>query len=184
MKININSFICGMLVMGAISAIAVCADDVWQTINVLPNTIKVVVDGKEVQADNFLYNDTTYLPIRAVSEALGKDVQYDTETGTATISEKKEDDKVEVISKYTPAVEYINNTDYIVMENDTYYAKLNFVAHKIQEAGYQFDYDYGTETFFIKKDDEVIFSKSIINVEDMGVIPYDQFVEEIEPLLK
>ena len=78
MKGNNKSFICGMLVMGVISCAGVYAADVWQNINVLPNTIKVVVDGKEVQADNFLYNDTTYLPIRAVSEALGKDVQYDT----------------------------------------------------------------------------------------------------------
>ena len=83
MKGNIKSFICGMLVMGVISCAGVYAADVWQNINVLPNTIKVVVDGKEVQADNFLYNDTTYLPIRAVSEALGKDVQYDTQTSTA-----------------------------------------------------------------------------------------------------
>ena len=74
MKGNMKSFICGMLVMGVISCVGAYATDVWQNINVLPNTIKVVVDGKEVQEDNFLYNDTTYLPIRAVSEALGKDV--------------------------------------------------------------------------------------------------------------
>ena len=96
MKGNIKSFICGMLVMGVISCVGAYATDVWQNINVLPNTIKVVVDGKEVQADNFLYNDTTYLPIRAVSEALGKDVQYDTQTSTATISEKKEVDNMAV----------------------------------------------------------------------------------------
>ena len=62
MKGNMKSFICGMLVMGVISCAGAYATDVWQNINVLPNTIKVVVDGKEVQADNFLYNDTTYLP--------------------------------------------------------------------------------------------------------------------------
>ena len=86
MKGNIKSFICGMLAMGVLSGIAAFAAGEWQSINVLPNTIKVVVNGKEVQADNFLYNDTTYLPIRAVSEALGNDVQFDPETGTATIA--------------------------------------------------------------------------------------------------
>ena len=45
---NIKSFICGMLVMGVISCVGAYATDVWQNINVLPNTIKVVVDGKEV----------------------------------------------------------------------------------------------------------------------------------------
>ena len=48
MKGNMKSFICGMLVMGVISCAGVYAADVWQNINVLPNTIKVVVDGKEV----------------------------------------------------------------------------------------------------------------------------------------
>ena len=100
--------------------------DVWQNINVLPNTIKVVVDGKEVQADNFLYNDTTYLPIRAVSEALGKDVQYDNQTSTATISEKKEDDNMAVTSKYTPPTEYINDSAFITQKDGVYYALINF----------------------------------------------------------
>lgn len=84
MKKNfIIGFICGALVCGAAGALA---SDAWQNISVLPNTIKVVVNGKEIQADNFLYNDTTYLPIRAVGEALGNDIQYDPETGTAVIS--------------------------------------------------------------------------------------------------
>lgn len=84
MKKNfIIGFICGALVCGTAGALA---SDAWQNISVLPNTIKVVVNGKEIQADNFLYNDTTYLPIRAVGEALGNDIQYDPETGTAVIS--------------------------------------------------------------------------------------------------
>lgn len=84
MKKNfIIGFICGALVCGAVGTLA---SDAWQSISVLPNTIKVVVNGKEIQADNFLYNDTTYLPIRAVGEALGNDIQYDPETGTAVIS--------------------------------------------------------------------------------------------------
>ncbi|MCI8980558.1 MAG: copper amine oxidase N-terminal domain-containing protein [Clostridia bacterium] len=186
MKGNIKSFICGMLVMGVISSAAVIAADNWQNINVLPNTIKVVVDGKEVQADNFLYNDTTYLPIRAVSEALKMDVQYDNATSTATISEKKEDDNMAVTSKYTPPAEYINNIDYIVEKDGVYYALLNFIATKIQDAGYKFNYDYDTRTFSALKEGNVIYSNQTILLEDepFSVIPYDQFVEEIEPLLK
>lgn len=83
MKKIILGFISGAILFGTAGTFAV---DAWQSINVLPNTIKVIVDGKEVRADNFLYNDTTYLPIRAVSEALGKDVQYDAATSTAVIS--------------------------------------------------------------------------------------------------
>lgn len=184
MKGNMKSFICGMLVMGVISCAGAYATDVWQNINVLPNTIKVVVDGKEVQADNFLYNDTTYLPIRAVSEALGKDVQYDNQTSTATISEKKEDDNMAVTSKYTPPAEYINDSDYIMQKDGVYYALLNFVWDMVQDADCKAEYDHDTKMIKILKDKKEIYSCQAILVEDRSVIPYDQFVDEIEPLLK
>lgn len=182
MRGNIKSFICGMLVMGIISCAATYAVDVWQTINVLPNTIKVVVDGKEVQADNFLYNDTTYLPIRAVSEALSMNVQYDSATSTATISEKKEDDNVETVtSKYMPSEEYINDNEYVKLENGVYYVTLLFMDRTVSG----FKYDYDTKVFTIAIDGKEIYSGKVATwIDDRGVIPYDQFVEEIEPLLK
>lgn len=184
MKGNMKSFICGMLVMGVISCTGAYATDVWQNINVLPNTIKVVVDGKEVQADNFLYNDTTYLPIRAVSEALGKDVQYDNQTSTATISEKKEDDNMAVTSKYTPPAEYINDSDYIMQKDGVYYALLNFVWDMVQDADCKAEYEHDTRAVKISKDKKEIYSCQALLVEDRSVIPYDQFVDEIQPLLK
>ena len=173
-----------MLVMGVISCAGAYATDVWQNINVLPNTIKVVVDGKEVQEDNFLYNDTTYLPIRAVSEALGKDVQYDTQTSTATISEKKEDDTMAVASKYTPPAEYINNDLYIVQKDGVYYVSLGFIWDMTENTDCKPEYDYDTKMIKILKDKEEIYSCQALLVEDRSVIPYDQFVDEIEPLLK
>lgn len=48
---NIKSFICGMLVMGVMSCVGAYATDVWQNINVLPNTIKVVVDGRRCRGN-------------------------------------------------------------------------------------------------------------------------------------
>lgn len=41
------------------------------------------VNGNSVEA--FIYNGTTYLPVRAVSEALGKPVQWDGNTGSVYI---------------------------------------------------------------------------------------------------
>lgn len=117
MKVKIKSFILGMLVMGILSGIVAYAADNWQNISVLPNTIKVVVNGKEVQADNFLYNDTTYLPIRAVSEALGKDVQFDGATGTAVIGDAG---TVNISSNQTTATE-INVTNTFSTTKDGLY---------------------------------------------------------------
>ena len=65
-------------------------------IKVAYDNIKVVVDGREVQfgvdstgkkIEPFIYNGTTYLPIRAVGEALGKQVQWDQNTKTAFLGD-------------------------------------------------------------------------------------------------
>lgn len=58
--------------------------------------IKLVVDGKEVIMGNdmagnkiepFAYEGTTYLPVRALAEALGKNVQWDDATKTVFIGD-------------------------------------------------------------------------------------------------
>lgn len=86
MKKSIISFICGALSMAVFGGGAVAfASGAWKTINVLENDISVVVDGIRVNESNFLYNDTTYLPLRAVAEAVGKEVTYDERTNTAYI---------------------------------------------------------------------------------------------------
>lgn len=63
-------------------------------ISVYLNDSKLVptdVSGKAV--DVFSSNGTTYLPLRALSEALGKSVSYDSKTGTAYVSGYASDDK-------------------------------------------------------------------------------------------
>lgn len=84
-----KKFVSGLIV-GAIvtTTISTFASGVWDKIDVLKNDINVMVDGKQIFADNFVYNDTTYLPLRAVSEALNQPVEYDEATNTAYIGEK------------------------------------------------------------------------------------------------
>ena len=55
------------------------------------NDIKIVIDGKRLNTDNepFISEGVTYLPVRAIAEAVGKDVSWDGETNTVYIDEKK-----------------------------------------------------------------------------------------------
>lgn len=46
------------------------------------------MNGKKVDADNILYNGTTYVPLRAIAEMLGKEVSWDQVTRTASINDK------------------------------------------------------------------------------------------------
>lgn len=49
--------------------------------------IKIIVDGKELSAGTgaIFYRGTAYVPIRAVSEAVGRDVSWDRDTNTAML---------------------------------------------------------------------------------------------------
>lgn len=88
MKKILAGIIIGLVIGVSVSAVAV---ETWEKIDVLRNDIKVIVNGKNIDADNFLYNDTTYLPLRAVGEAIGLDVLYNEETNTAILSERIND---------------------------------------------------------------------------------------------
>lgn len=77
----------GMFTMGALAASGT------RTLEVTFKDIKLVVDGTEVVpkdaagnvVEPFVYNGTTYLPVRAVGEALGKGVTWDGNTNTVYI---------------------------------------------------------------------------------------------------
>lgn len=78
------------LVMGA--APAAYAKVANMDIPVMFNNIKIVVDGKELKTDKepFIYEGTTYLPVRAVGEAVGKNVTWDAASKTVILGETEQ----------------------------------------------------------------------------------------------
>lgn len=78
--------------MSGAMAFAACTAFAAEGTREIPATfrnIRIVVDGKEISAnaEPFIYNGTTYLPIRAVGEAVGKEVSWDAQTNTITLSD-------------------------------------------------------------------------------------------------
>ena len=61
-----------------------------QTLTAWFGDIKIVANGKQVISDfkPFMVNDTTYVPLRTLSEALGKTVGWDGNTLTVSITDK------------------------------------------------------------------------------------------------
>ncbi len=85
MKSNLKSFVSGILIGVLLISLPVFAEQIYEKINVVRNSIVVNVDGIKLDADNFVYEGTTYVPIRKVAETFGRGVNYDEDTNSAFI---------------------------------------------------------------------------------------------------
>lgn len=85
MKQRLQGLIAGVLIGTMITGGAVFAANTTTLYDVLMNGIKIVVDGQKLnptdangnKVEPIIYNGTTYLPVRAVANAIGKPVYWD-----------------------------------------------------------------------------------------------------------
>lgn len=77
----------GSMVMGG--CVTALGSNGTRTIQAVYKNIKIIIDGKELETDKepFTYEGTTYLPVRAVAEAVGKEVKWDSTTQTVILGE-------------------------------------------------------------------------------------------------
>lgn len=93
MNIKMKSFLCGVIV-GAVGlgGTTVFAAPLTKQLNAVFSINAVVVDGKTVafaeDSKPFLVDGRTYLPVRAIAEALDKEVNFDSATSSVIISSK------------------------------------------------------------------------------------------------
>lgn len=108
MKWNIKGFFSGCVVTAALfGLIGTATATVGQkTVNVDYNNIKVTLDGNSIDlvdangasVEPFSIDGTTYLPVRAVSNALGLDVNWDSTTSTVILT-TPEDERAVYITR-------------------------------------------------------------------------------------
>ena len=100
-----------VLLIGAVSIAAVAASGAKDA-RITYRDIQITLDGEVITptdvsgnpTEPFLMDDTTYLPVRAVAEALGLDVAWDEESSTiALTTPEKEPDAQEENQPVTPA---------------------------------------------------------------------------------
>lgn len=109
MKKNFKFLLIGVLIGALTVGVTAMADALWEKIDVVRNQITVKINGETLGADNFLYNNTTYVPIRAVAEALGKDVNF--ADGVAYITDSYEvtfEGDAITVGKYTTTTGEVN----------------------------------------------------------------------------
>lgn len=144
MKKELKGFVGGVVATTLVAGGAAFATGQWKTIDVLENDITVMVDGKQVSESNFVYNDRTYLPLRAVAEAVGKPVDYDEATNTAYIG-----DKPAISASSNNNIEFSTIMDYL---NNTYSGDVAFSSSPL---------DKGKASFNVQKGDDCDFSVTI-----------------------
>lgn len=91
MKKNLKFMLAGLVIGASVSTvIPAMGYDGVRNIQAVFKNIKICVDGVEMtprdaagkEVEPFIYNGTTYLPVKAVGEAVGKEVSYDGNTNT------------------------------------------------------------------------------------------------------
>ncbi|MEE1013481.1 MAG: stalk domain-containing protein [Clostridia bacterium] len=85
MKKRLQGLVAGVLIGAMLTSGVVLAANTTTLYDVIANGIKIIIDGQKLnptdvngnKVEPFIYNGTTYLPVRAVADALGKAVYWD-----------------------------------------------------------------------------------------------------------
>lgn len=94
MKNRLQGLILGILIGALVTSGIVFAEQITQTAQLFYNDIKININGSKVlpkdangnYVEPFIINGTTYLPVRAVANALGIQVDWDDDTNTVLLS--------------------------------------------------------------------------------------------------
>ena len=121
-KKTLKGFLVGVIITTIFMTTAVGAQ-VKDTIAVVFNAVNITINGENQDLDNFIYEGTTYVPLRAISEIFGKEVNWDGETKTASVKDiEAEEDKAERIPLTQEELAYFNgdlffNGNYLNIRN-------------------------------------------------------------------
>jgi hypothetical protein len=98
MKERTKGFIAGVLgaTMIGTAVIGVSGEQIQKAATLFYNNIKICIDGTYIEpkdsdgnkVEPFIMDGTTYLPVRAVANAFGKDVEWDGTTNTVFLGSK------------------------------------------------------------------------------------------------
>ncbi len=96
MKKRVQGLVLGIIIGVILTSGAAFSKQISETAEIFYNNIKIFIDGGEIipkdangnMTEPFIYNGTTYLPVRAISNAFGKEVEWDGSTQSVYIGKK------------------------------------------------------------------------------------------------
>lgn len=117
-KKTLKGFVLGILFTSIFMSTAI-GGQVLTRIDVVLNPIKIFINGEKQEMDNLIYNERTYVPLRAISERYDKKVNWDGANKRVDIYDKEisqgevydkisEYMKAESIAAYSPYYELLD----------------------------------------------------------------------------
>ncbi len=93
MKKRLQGLVAGFLIAAFLTTGSVIAKQTTETAELVYNDIKITIDGQEITpkdsngnvVEPFIIDGTTYLPVRAIANAFGKNVNWDATTNTVVL---------------------------------------------------------------------------------------------------
>ena len=103
---------------------SVFAKQITETISVIYDNIKIIIDGSQLHptdvngntVEPFIYNGTTYLPVRAIANAFNKEVGWNPETMTVTLG-SQEYDWLHKMSYIDHQPEFCSNSQFTLIDD-------------------------------------------------------------------
>ena len=157
--------------VAAMMCITVFAAPLVKNVSISYNDIKITLNGKQITpkdangnaVEPFILDGSTYLPVRAVGEALGLDVDWDGNTNTVILNDKKAEtpapkpetatketkkfegrlDKEDSVETYDFTLPYasriIFDFEHKFLDSNTEYWNIQFISKKYDEKILEFD---------------------------------------------
>lgn len=182
MKRRLQGMLLGLIIGVMLTSGVVFSKQISETAEIFYNNIKIYIDGGEIvpkdangnMTEPFIYNGTTYLPVRAISNAFGKDVEWDGTTQSVYIGKKdqtKPDNYLDRI-QYNDYKEASGGSDIAIINgtitdynNNTYKNGLIFLKHgwgNLQEDSdeAQLSISYPLNSQYSKLNGKIVLPKS------------------------
>lgn len=191
-------FLVGYMVMLTTPALA---ESLLTKIDVVLNSVEVQVNGEKLDVNTILYDGSTYLPMRKIAEAVGKDVAWNSETMTANIVEKEVLEKgndnnmeneitnFEIIERDNMGISIIrlNKEEYYAFRR-ILYLTLQYdksLVIKTPGAGYEQDFKMSLCRYLENGDSEVLIDSIPYKIYELDTyISKDYYENTILPLIK
>lgn len=145
-----------------------------QTMQIQYMDIQLVVDGLKVTpkdvtgkaVEPFASDGTTYLPVRAVAQALGKDVHWDGATKTVYIGDNIPGVDVNWMTK-VPAYNLIHATAYDGADQESFFEAggRKQTQGVVMECSGTYNYDSDTKLYFLKEGDKTYSAAASWNTD-------------------